>query len=76
MKCPNDDAELIEFEKPPWLPFNYNEIPEHILNDVKEFLTVCHVIHRICPKCGYVEVDDLNISQFENFLKNLKKGDC
>ena len=69
MDCPNKCGELVEIKKPSMIVCDWNEWTLLDEAALKENATFCHLIERICPKCGYADVRSLTSAQFDEYLK-------
>lgn len=72
MKCPNKcNTELVEIQKPAWVLIDV-DVMDYLPEDVKQTVTVCTLIHRICPKCGFHMNQHLNQKEWSLFLEGIK----
>jgi len=71
-KCPNGCGSLVTIKRPAWIPWDdVSELPEPLQNTV----TACVLIRQICPECGYVVTDELNLKQCEEYLSKEKSDE-
>ena len=70
-QCLNGCGELVKLEKPAWVLIDL-DVMDYLPEDVKKKVTVCKLIHAICPKCGYNINQELNLEQWQKFIKEHK----
>lgn len=64
MQCPNNCGELVEIQKPCFVPPT-DDVMGFIGDEEHEDLQIYQEIHRVCPKCGFYEATTLSQKQFE-----------
>ena len=75
VECPNKHhlgIELVQLKKPAWVLID-TDVMDYFPDDVRKEVTVCTLIHQVCPECGFTVSEKLNMEEWSKFLKSLKK---
>lgn len=67
MKCPNNCGELVEIEKPCFVPVEPDLISFIPTSDRDDY-AACYLIKKVCPVCGYYEADELNQTALDKYI--------
>jgi len=71
MICLNGCGDLVEIKKPAWVLIDM-EFLDYLPAEVKTRITICTLILKICPNCGFTVSRHLNINEWQEFIKERK----